>query len=168
MALDGATVRPNPGTLTFDGSAIGYTSEGVQLLHRGRHEPIDPEELAEFPLDYINLGGPVLCVATTWQWDAAARKGIASYAISGSSLILSTLHAGKKMSDLSLGVLAFVPSTSGHLGWSADRAVPLIGEEQAFAPRFRRRRVIEFAITFALLPPAAGGSIVTLVESGGV
>lgn len=161
MAYDGSTVNPNPGTLTWDGSAIGYTEEGIELFHPITFEPIAPEELGDSPVDYINLGGPVLAFATLWQWDAATRKAVMDYAVSGNTIVLSTTHIGKKASVLKSGTLSFAPVTTGHVNWSCTRTVVLSGHQRPLSLRFRKRRVLAWQICFGLLPPAAGGTILT-------
>lgn len=169
MALDGSKVRSNPGTLVYTPSAgsaqsIGFTAEGLRLLIRHRHEPILPEELGDMPLDYIFLSGPILVIGKAWQWDAATRHALQKHAISGTDLVIATGDIGRKMSDLAVGTLAFTPQVSGHVAWSADRAVPLLNESNAFEAEFRKRRVVEWAFSFGILPPDAGGDVFTIGE----
>ena len=171
MAQNGADLRPSPGILTYtpDGgaaNAIGFSTEGVQLFTKFNWEPILVEELADSPLDYIALGGPVIAVVTGVQWDAATRTALAEYAISGSNLAFTTDDWGKKATDLSYGVLDFDPTTtvSGSVKFNFPRAVPLMSFERPYQPEFRKRRLVEHAIAFAALPPAGGGAIVTISE----
>lgn len=166
MALDGTKVFTNPGTLTFTPSGgaavIGFTVEGFKLAVRNRNEPIVPEELGDTPLDYILLGGPVLLFGKAMQFEAATLRALADYAVSSTTLTWSTTHVGKKLSDLSLGTLSFVPDTQGHVQIDADRAVPVLAEEVPFEIDIRRRKAAEFAFCFAILPPAAGGTLFTV------
>lgn len=167
MALDGSVVRANPGTLTYTpqgggAQAIGFTAEGIKILVRHRHEPILPEELGDMPLDYLFLSGPILIIGKALQWDAATRNALQKHAISGANLVFDTTNIGRKMSDIALGTLAFVAQVAGHVGWSADRVVPLLSESNPFEPEFRKRKIVEWAFCFAVLPPAAGGTVFTL------
>lgn len=169
MALDGSKVRSNPGTLIYTPSgggaqSIGFTAEGVRLLVRHRNEPIVPEELGDLPLDYIFLSGPILVIGKAWQWDAATRNALAKHAIDGTGLMIDTQHIGRKASDLALGTLLFTPQVAGHVKIAAKRAVPLLSEGQPVEIEFRKRRVIEWAFSFAILPPDAGGKVLSIGE----
>lgn len=171
MALNGADLRPSPGVLTYtpnggSAQAIGGSIDGVHLFTKFRWEPILVEELADTPLDYIALGGPVIAVVTGVQWDTATRNALAAYAISGSTLVFTTNDWGKKATDLSYGALAFDPdlTASGSVSWTAAIAVPLINHDRPYAPEFRKRKLVEHAITFGILPPAGGGNLITISE----
>jgi len=166
MGLDGTKVLTNPGVLTYTPSGgavvIGFTVEGIRFAVKNRNEPILPEELGETPLDYILLGGPVLMFGTAMQFEAATLKALAEYAVSGSTLTWTTNNIGKKLSDLSIGTLSFIPDTTGHVQIDADRAVPLLAEELPFEIAIRKKKAAEFAFCFAILPPAAGGTMFTV------
>ena len=165
--LDGSVVRSNPGTLTYtpDGGVakdIGFTVEGIQLRMKFNNAPITPEEFGELPLDYINLMGPILATGVSMQLDDETRQALADYAISGATLLFTTADIGRKQTDLGFGALAFAPSVVGAAGWTAPRVVPLLNEETPFEPKYKTREIIEWAFSFGILPPTAGGTSITL------
>lgn len=171
MANNGAVVRPNPGVLTYtpdggSGQVLGYSAEGVELVVKENWAPIQPEELADTPLDYIKRGGQVLCITESWQWDAATMASLAGYAVSGSTLTLTADDNGKKATALEFGTLGFVPDTTGHVGWTAGVVVPLLSHERVFRPRFRKRNVVSWFVCFGILPDSANSNnLIALVES---
>lgn len=162
---DGSDVKVVPGVLTWGAYELGYSEDGVRLIIRNRHQPITPEELGETPLDYILLGGPVLAVFTAWQFDADTFQMLAGYAASAKTLTWTTDNVGKKLTDLvTPAALTFTPDSSGGVKWTGARAVPLLAEEVPFEIHNRPKDKTVFACAMAILPPAAGGTIVTVSE----
>lgn len=160
---DGSKIKVCPGVLTWGAYELGWTEEGVRLVIRNRHEPIIPEELGETPLDYILLGGPVLALFTARQFDEATFKMLAAYASSTTTLTWTTDNVGKKLTDLvTPAALTFTPDTAGHVKWTGARAVPLLAEEVPLEIHNRYKKETVFACAMAILPPAAGGTIVTV------
>ncbi len=165
MTLDGTKVRPNPGTLAYGGNQVGFTEAGVQLFVQPTWTPVQPEEFGQMPLDYVNQGGPVIAVAVGLQWDAALRAQLADYAISGNGLAFTTEDIGILASVLGTAALVFTPTTTGHVGWTAPRAVPLLGLRSPFQPFFQKRKEVQYGMTFGCLPPVGGGVAITIVET---
>lgn len=172
MSLDGTKVRANYGTLTYtpdggDDLDIGFTDAGIKLKMKFTNQPIIPEELGNMPLDFLNLGGPIICIGTAWQWDAATINALAEYAVSGSNLVFTNANIGRKMGAINFGALTFVPAITGHLGWTAPRAVPLLNEDSPFEIAFRKREIVTFPFAFAILPPEDGSDdpIITFAET---
>lgn len=162
---DGSTIKAVPGVLTWGVYEIGFVEDGVKLIVRNRHQPIIPEQLGETPIDYILLGGPVLCTFIAQQYDADTFQAIAAYAASAKTLTWTTDNIGQKLTDLvTPAALTFTPDSAGGVKWTAPRAVPLMADETPLEIFNQHKKETVFACAFAILPPAAGGTMFTISE----
>jgi hypothetical protein len=168
VALDGARVLANSGSLLYDtgdaNTRIGFRGDMVQFVWRPDMPGVFPEDFGSIPLDYLNLGGPVFVMITAWQFDVETRRALGKHMITGIDFEIGTADVGRLMSSLTSGSLTFTPDAgSKHVGFTAAHAVPVREEELRVA--FGPREISEYLISFACLPPAAGGLQIKLTET---
>lgn len=162
---DGSDIIATPGVLTWGANEIGYVEDGIKLIFRNRHQPIIPEQLGETPLDYILLGGPVIATFIAMQYDAETMAALASYAALAKTLTWTTDNIGQKLTELvTPAALTYAPDSSGGVRWTASRAVPLIADEVPLEIFNQHKKETVFACAFAILPPAAGGTMFVVSE----
>lgn len=162
--LNGADIKPTPGTLSFGSNEIGFVEDGVRLIVRNTNQPILPEQLGNTPIDYILLGGATLATFECMQYDEETMDALAGYAAAVTTLTLTTDDIGKKLSDLfTPKALTFTPASADHPRWTAARCVPLLAEVDDFELHNQSKKETIFQCAIACLPPAAGGTIVTIL-----
>jgi hypothetical protein len=168
MSLDATLIKVNAGSVLFDtgdsNTRIGFRIGEARLSYRERMEVVPAEEFGEFPLDAILLGGPVILTMSAIQWDAETRLAIGKQYISGSKLQFGTGNIGRLMTSISGGTLTYTPDNVGDLKITSatSRAIPF--REGQLDMGFGYKKWTEFALTWLLLPPAAGGVACTLEE----
>lgn len=176
MAVNGAAIFANPGTITLDGTDIGARVNMLRVIPMQTYVPIVPENYGGAPSDWLVLPGPVFITAIFQEWNAQVRKAVAGHMISssGTGWVFGTKNgastpaeiAGRKLSSLASYALAWTAAGgTGFLTFTAAKAVPMMGFLEPLEVTYGASQETRYAVTFGCLPPDAGGNSITLLES---
>ena len=135
------TALRNPGTITFDGNAIGLLAQ-IQVRRDGAQTPVPVEEFGREVVDSVFVGATYRIGLALRGWDTTAINAVFPNVTGTSTVNYPGVNKAGYFRRADAAALAFTPKDAAHPAIALGLAIPELAEDLVVDLAARREHLI--------------------------